>query len=374
MTTSTPTRRTALAGLAGLAAAAGTLTGGLASAAAAQPRDEVSAALDALVARGFPGALASLRDADGTVRNYVAGERVPVDGEVRIGSNTKTFTAVALLQLVGEGRLDLDAAVEEHLPNLLRGEGIDGRGISVRQVLQHTSGLPNYTAQWATDPAEFRYRYADPRDLLDTALAMPAEFAPGERWSYSNTNYTVAGLLLQAVTGRPWSEQVHRRVVEPLGLQHTYVPAVGELGYRGEHPEGYLVDADGNRTEFTEFDPSTAWAAGAVIASPSDLNRFTVALLRGGLLDAALLREMRTTVPADDVPGAGYGLGLMSFPLPGGGQGWGHGGDIFGCETRGWATDDGRAVTVAVTSLPVDQAGADAVMEAVATIFARTRP
>lgn len=335
--------------------------------------DEVSATLDALVDdSGFPGALASVRDADGSVRNYAAGDGVPLDGVVRIGSNTKTFTAVALLQLVGEGVLDLEAPVERHLPGLLRGEGIDGELTSVRHVLQHTSGLPDYMAT-AGDPSGYRYRYADPRDLLDAALAVPALFAPGERWSYSNTNYVVAGLLLQAVTGRPWSEQVHERVIARLGLQRTYVPATGELGLRGEHPRGFLRGADGVAQDHTEFDPSIAWAAGAVVAPLSEFNRFAAGLLRGDLLDPVLLAEMQTTVAAEGYPGSGYGLGLASFPQPDGATAWGHGGDIFGAETRGWATDDGRAACVAVTALPADAAGAGAVLSAATRAFAAAR-
>jgi D-alanyl-D-alanine carboxypeptidase len=336
--------------------------------------DEVSRTLDALVHdRGFPGALASIRDADGSVRNVSAGDGVPLDGQVRIGSNTKSFTAVALLQLVGEGTLDLDVPVGQYLPNLLHGKGIDGTRILVRHVLQQTSGLPDYMAAWAGDPASVRYRYADPRDLLDVALTMPALFEPGDRWSYSNTNYVVAGLLLQTITGRPWSEQVHRRVIAPLGLQRTYVPAVGELGLRGAHPQGFLRDGAGNLQDHTEFDPSIAWAAGAVVASLSDLNRFTTGLLRGELLSPALLAEMQNTVPADGFPGTGYGLGLARFPQADGSVAWGHGGDIFGAETRGWATADGRAATVAVTALPSDAAGLEAVMAAATTSFEAAR-
>lgn len=332
--------------------------------------DDLSRALEHLVQEaGFPGALASIRDADGTVRNRSVGTGVPTDAEVRIGSNTKSFTAVTLLQLVGEGSLDLDAPVEQYLPKLLRGDGIDGALTSVRNILQQTSGLPDYMAV-AGDPASYRYRNSDPRDLLDSALAMPALFAPGERWSYSNTNYLVAGLLVQAVTGRPWSQEVQRRVIARLGLQHTYVPAAGEIGLRGAHPKGFLGDGAGNFQDFTEFDPSIAWAAGSVVATLADLNRFATGLLRGDLLEPALLAEMQVTVPADGFPGDGYGLGLARFPQPDGTTAWGHGGDIFGAETRGWACEDGRAAVVAVTALPVDVAGRDAVMAAAETAFA----
>lgn len=165
--------------------------------AAARP-DTVQQGLNALVRTdGIPAALASVMDRDGRTHNYTAGvgdlttgAKVPVDGQVRIGSNTKTFTAVVVLQLVAEGKVDLDASVDTYLPGLVRGDGIDGRHITVRQLLQHTSGLPDYSAYIADDTLQ--HQYFDPRDLLDTALQHKADFAPGTNWEYSNTNYLLA--------------------------------------------------------------------------------------------------------------------------------------------------------------------------------------
>ncbi|MEE1781973.1 serine hydrolase, partial [Streptomyces sp. SP17BM10] len=260
------------------------------------------------------------------------------------------------LQLVAEGKIDLDTSVDTYLPGLLRGDGIDGRNITVRQLLQHTSGLPEYVDKDVilNNPK----RYYEPRELLDAALAQKAHFAPSTRWEYSNTNYLVAGLIIQKLTGRPLGEEVNRRIVDRIGLRHTYFPTPGDMTIHEAHPEGYNQDADGSFHDYTELDPSWGWAAGAVVSTNSDIVRFYTALLGGRLLPAAQLAEMRTTVPADEVgPGVRYGLGLMSTPLSCGGVFWGHGGTIPGYYTAGGTTDDGRAVNLAVTMIPGDAAG-----------------
>ncbi|CAM5581888.1 Serine hydrolase OS=Kitasatospora aureofaciens OX=1894 GN=HS99_0005985 PE=4 SV=1 [Kitasatospora aureofaciens] len=326
--------------------------------------DSVQASLNALVEDdGLPAALATVKGRDGHTRSYTAGvgdlatgAKVPVDGQIRIGSNTKTFTAVVVLQLVAEGKIGLDASVDTYLPGLLRGDGIDGRNITVRQLLQHTSGLPEYvdTSSILASPK----RYYEPRELLDAALSQKAHFAPTARWEYSNTNYLVAGLIIQKVTGRPLGEEVNQRIVDRIGLRHTYFPTPGDMSIHEAHPEGYNRDADGSLRDYTELDPSWGWAAGGVVSTNSDLIRFYTALLGGRLLPAAQLAEMRTTVPAELLgPGVRYGLGLVSRPLPCGGLYWGHGGAIPGYETAGGATDDGRATSIAVTMLPSGTAG-----------------
>ncbi|MFE6049398.1 serine hydrolase domain-containing protein [Kitasatospora sp. NPDC056446] len=345
-------------------AATGLALGGALPASAAQPRgsgEVVRQGLDRLVHDdGYPAALVADLGRDGRTRNYAAGvadlrtgAKVPVDGQVRAGSNTKAFTATVVLQLVGEGKVALDAPVEQYLPNLVRGEGIDGRHITVRQLLQHTSGLPDYVEFVGDLDGSGRHTYVQPRTLLDLGLAHKALFAPGAGWAYSNTNYLLAGLIIEKVTGRPLAEQITQRVIDRIGLRHTYFPGVGDQGIREAHPEGYSARPGGSLDNVTELDPSWAWAAGQVISTPSDLNRFFTALFGGRLLGPAQLAQMRTTVevPAGKMwPGARYGLGVTSTTLTCGGLMWGHGGDIPGYQTRTGATDDGRAVTVAVTA------------------------
>ncbi|RSS39565.1 class A beta-lactamase-related serine hydrolase [Streptomyces sp. WAC07061] len=352
-----------------VATAAAAITALLVPSATAAPRpDPVRHGLNALVRTDHvPGALATVTGRDGRTLTYTAGAE---DGQVRIGSNTKTFTSVVVLQLVGEGRIGLDTPVDTYLPGLVRGEGIDGRHITVRQLLQHTSGLPDYEAD-VTDAILGR-RYLEPRDVLDTALRYKAAFPPGTGWAYSNTNYVVAGLIVQKVTGRPLAEEIDRRVIRPLGLRHTYFPAPGDTTIRERHPEGHHQDSPGAPVrDVTDIDPSAAWAAGQMISTNSDLNRFFTALLTGGLLRPAQLAQMRTTVPLGD-SGAGYGLGLMSRPLSCGGLYWGHGGDITGYETRGGVTEDGRAANVTVTIDPTDGATAKHVEALVDTALCRS--
>lgn len=361
------------------AVAVGLLAAGVvAPPALSAPRpDTVQQRLDALVRDdGLPAALASVTDRAGRTRTYTAGvgdlstgAKVPGDGQVRIGSNTKTFTAVVVLQLVGEGRIALDATVDTYLPGLVRGEGIDGRLVTVRQLLQHTSGLPEYESY--VDDAVLHHRYLEPRDILDIALRQQADFTPGAKFGYSSTNYLLAGLIVQKVTGRPLAEEVDKRVIRRVGLRHTYFPAPGDMTIREPHPQGYQWDAAGAPPrDTTEIDPSPAWAAGQMISTDADLDRFFTALLGGRLLPAAQLAQMRATVPVGD-SGAGYGLGIISRPLSCGGVYWGHGGDIPGYESRGGATEDGRAANLTVTGIPSDHAVTQRLEAAVDTALCR---
>ncbi|MFB6893652.1 serine hydrolase domain-containing protein [Kitasatospora sp. NPDC056327] len=366
-------RRAAIAAAVAVAAAAAP------SAVAVPGPDAVQRQLEALVREdGAPGALAAVKGWDERTRTYTAGvgdvatgSAVPRDGRVRIGSNTKTFTATVVLQLVGEGRLELDRPVETYLPGVVRGEGIDGNAITVRRILQHTSGLPDYTAHLGDEVRPYR-----PRELLEIALRHPADFAPGDTWAYSNTNYVLAGLIVEELTHRTLAEEIDRRVVRHLGLRHTYFPAPGEAVIRGAHPHGYYREsAAGPLIDITDMDPSWAWAAGQLVSTPADLNRFFAALAGGDLLRPAELAEMQRTVDAGRpfAPGSGYGLGLVSTPLSCGGVYWGHGGSIPGYETRGGATADGLAAEVTITVQPGDTATARHLEAAVDTALCAAR-
>jgi len=263
-----------------------------------------------------------------------------------------------VLQLVAEGKVSLDDKVEKYLPGVVRGHGNDGRDITVRNLLQQTSGLPDYDTlvTGSSDTLQsIAHTYFEPHQMVDAALDHRRSFKPGTAWEYSNTNYILLGLLVQRVTERPIGEVVTQRVIKPLHLERTYWPAVGEQRLRGPHPRGYWADAPGAPWEdITRLDPSLGWAAGQLVSTPTDLGRFMSALVSGQLLPPAQLAEMQTTVAAPDFePDAGwrYGLGLATHELSCGGQGWGHGGDIQGFETRNLVTSDGRWAVVAVTGL-----------------------
>ena len=335
--------------------------GGAASAAPSKGEAEsLKSRAQGLVEAGYPAALAAVSDSKGESAGVAVGkgsletgQAPPMDGEVRIGSNTKTFVAVVVMQLVQEGKVGLDEPIETYLPGLIKGEGIDGSRITVRQLLQHTSGLPDFdeTLFGTTDVFQYRHHYVTPRDVLDSALSKPAQFEPGAQWKYTNTNYIVLGMLIERVSQRPVGEQIDERIVKKLGLSHTYFPAPGEEKIRGTHPQGYHLSAGGKLEDITEMDPFWAWAAGAMISTPSELNTFFQAVFDGRLLTQASIQEMKKGV---DIGSGGrvYGLGLIGTPLSCGGTAWGHGGDIAGYHTRGGVGPDGTAVTVAVTALP----------------------
>ena len=335
--------------------------GGTASAAPSKGEAEsLKSRAQGLLGDGYPAALAAVTDSKGESAgvavgkgNVETGQAPPMDGEVRIGSNTKTFVAVVVMQLVQEGKVGLDEPIETYLPGLIKGEGVDGSKITVRQLLQHTSGLPEYTdtTPGRSDIFQIKDHYIPPRDLLDTALGKPAAFEPGTQWAYTNTNYVVLGMLVERVSQRPVGEQIDERIVKKLGLSHTYFPAQGEEKIRGTHPQGYHLSAGGKLEDITEMDPAWAWAAGAMVSTPSELNTFFQAVFDGRLLSQSSIEEMKKGVDMGS-GGRVYGLGLVGTPLSCGGTSWGHGGTIPGYQTNDAVGPDGTAVTIAVTAMP----------------------
>ncbi|MER5304071.1 serine hydrolase domain-containing protein [Streptomyces lasiicapitis] len=330
---------------------------------------------------GVPGALAEVRDRRGStvltsgLANVKSQAPVHPDSRFRIGSLTKMFTATAVLQLVGEHRVGLDAPVERYLPGVVRGHGNDGRVITVRQLLQHTSGLPDFLDHLKPqdilkDPLVHR----DPRDLVNLALEHPRVFEPGTDWDYSNTGYLLAGMIIERVTGHSYAEEIRERIIEPLRLRETYVPRSSAIP--GPHPRGYARPGkDAPLLDVTRIDPSVGGTAGGVISSGTDINRFLGALLRGDLLRPAELRHMMKTRPTGNEDGRAYGLGLESRPLPGGGLYWGHTGDFLGFETMAGATADGRQATVMVNLGPGgSDAQSDDIKAAVETALSESRP
>jgi D-alanyl-D-alanine carboxypeptidase len=262
--------------------------------------------------------------------------------------------ATVVLQLVGEGRLRLDDPVERWLPGTVRGNGNDGRLVTIRHLLQHTSGIhddfPDYAS--AADYHAHRYDVYTPEELIARAMAHPPDFAPGTAWNYTTTGFILLDLVIERVTGKPWHREVHERIVAPLGLTRTFWPGQSPTlpkpharSYQ-PYPEG-LTDV----TEQVIADPE-----GALVSTTADLNRFFRALLGGRLLAPAQLREMTTTVPVNDrvaqlLPGARYGLGLFRRPLPCGGVYWSHPGGDGGFITDNGVTGDGaRSVVVSASS------------------------
>lgn len=308
----------------------------------------------------------TVRTARSGVGDLRTGRPVPHEGYIRIGSTTKTFVATVLLQLVGEGRVSLDDTVERWLPGVVRGHGNDGRRVTLRQLLQHTSGLPDYIADVVPDLSADGYRthrwttYPTARRVA-LAMTHPPSFEPGTSWKYSNTNYLLAGMVIKAVTGHAWEHEVHARILRPLRLEHTstpgdqpFLPRPHARNYQQFAPGGPMTDTT---IAYLPFDGD---ADGSMISTAADTNRFFSALLRGQLLAPAQLAEMRRTVAvpegAGDVPGSRAGLGLEWTPLSCGGGYWGHSGSGFGSLVWPATTGDGRTtITVSAHSRPGEQ-------------------
>lgn len=326
----------------------------------------VQAVLDRLTSEdGAPGALAEVRDphsstvlASGTA-DLDTGSPMTAGSNFRIGSMTKMYVATVVLQLVGEGSVALDAPVERYLPGVVRGHGNDGRRITVRDLLQHTSRLPDYLTYYTPqDALADRYAHHDRADLLAIALAhQPVKADTPGGFSYSNTNYLLLSMLIDKVAGHPYGTVIKQRILRPLGLHSTSVPGDAPA-IPGPHPHGYVRQAaDADPMDVTELNPTVADGSGNMVSSTSDMSRFIQALLGGRLLRPAQLAEMMSATPTGQSDGGAYGLGLEQWSLPCGGVFWGHQGDIMGFESMTGATTDGRQATVMVN---LDPGGTDA--------------
>ncbi|MFJ6610316.1 serine hydrolase domain-containing protein [Streptomyces sp. NPDC091289] len=302
---------------------------------------------------------AQVRSGAAGVADRSTGTPMRPDLKFRAGSLTKTFTATVVLQLVAEHRLRLDDTVDELLPDQVRADNaLSGAPITVRQLLNHTSGLNDYI-----DGLIPHFRGLDqywPRDqLIAIGLDEPRYFpTPGTRFRYSNTNYLLLDLIVERVTDRDLRTNLERRVFTPLGLRDTSYP-LAQRTIDGPHARGYtdvsflLPDApDATRFDITGFSPSEAGASGALVTTAADLAHFYRALLQGRLLPPALLRSMLTdTVPTTGSapPAVGYGLGVYVYATDCG-PAYGHGGTAPGYLTFALNSRDGREQLVAHTN------------------------
>ncbi|MFI5938617.1 serine hydrolase domain-containing protein [Actinoplanes sp. NPDC051494] len=298
---------------------------------------------DAVHALGVTGVQARVTSADGRstvvtsgVGDRVTGRPVPADGRFRIASTRKAFVATVVLQLVAEHRLSLEDTVGELLP---------ARRVTVRQLLQNTSGLvddlPGYTTP--DEYYEQRYDVHTRAELVARALNQPA----GTGWAYSNTGFVVAGMVVERVTGRSLRAEITDRIVRPLGLRDTGWPGTSPSLPR-PHARAYQMFGSGELVEVTE---QVSWDPDSMVSSTRDLDHFFRTLLGGGLLPPAQLAVMKDTVRVSaDVeliwPGGRYGLGLVRRPLPCGGVYWGHDGGDAGYITVTGVTGDGRRSAV----------------------------
>ncbi|MEZ5120720.1 MAG: serine hydrolase domain-containing protein [Solirubrobacterales bacterium] len=309
-------------------------------------------ALHRVVAAGAPGAMA-LVDGRATATGLAdlrTRRRLRAGDRVRIGSLTKSFTAVVALQLVGEGRLELDDTVGERLPGILP---IADR-VTLRELLNHTSGIPDDVM-----PPILGVLHGNPArvwthaDVLGIVRDEPLRFPPGTGWAYSSMNYVLVGLMIEQATGRSLEHELEQRIVHPLGLRHTSFPVRDtRLGRGAAH--GYSLDVGrdgpvaGALRDVTRYSPSFAWAAGNGVSTLRDVARFYRALLRRKLLTPRLLHEALTTVPTSN-PRRRNGLGLAVEKTPTG-TFVGHDGDILGFSIEALSTPDGRHQAIVATN------------------------
>ncbi|MEV0974052.1 serine hydrolase domain-containing protein [Microtetraspora glauca] len=289
---------------------------------------------------------------------------VPRNGYFRIASVTKTFVATVILQLAGDGRLSLDDTVERWLPGVVSGNGNDGRAITIRQLLQHTSGIHDDYGDYTSAKNFYQHRYDTytPKQTVARAMRHRPDFQPGKDWSYSNTGYVLLGMIIQRVTGHPWHEEVQNRIVRPLGLNHTFWPGTSPK-LPQPHAETYQRFQPGERlVDVTEQVGLGNNGEAGLVSTTADLNRFFRALLGGRLLPPTQMAQMKQTIPVGKefeplMPGARDGLGVFSRPLSCGGSYWGHeGGDSGWISAVGVTADGRRSVTVSLSGVLAESA------------------
>lgn len=309
--------------------------------------------LDLLVEEdGVPGALAHEGRRTVTAGTAELGSGKPMvgpEGRFRMGSNTKAFTAAAVMRLVVDGRLRVDDRAGRYVPQLADSP------ITLRHLLKQRSGLPDYAGlvDWEKPMSDEGY--------LGLVLQEDPAFEPGTQWGYSNTNYLVLGMVISRVSGTDYRTYIERTILKPLRLTSTYWPGRGELTLRGPHARNYGVNPlhpEQGRTDVTELPAFEFFgASGGLVTTPGDLNAFWDGLFGGKLLPRWAVRQMThdtTDVSGRDVypKGSQYGYGVASIPLSCGGAYWGHGGDLPGVSVGGGRATDGRGtVTVYTTTV-----------------------
>ena len=325
------------------------------SAAPGSPSVDLSAELRAragqLLDQGAIGAVVRVDDGNRVVQFAVGladlkprRDLEPGD-EFRVGSTTKTFMAALVLQLVAEGRLALDDTVDRWLPGQLP----NSSAVTVRMLLDHSSGLPDYTHDPVlNDLRQGRApRLRTPEQLLAMGARQKPLFAPGTAWAYSDTNYIALGLILQKVTHRSVWQLVQERISEPLGLRHTYLGS--GAGFRGTpYAHGYSAPTyyavgpvvDG-LVDTTGLDLNWTWTAGGMISTAPELATVYAAVLSARLVPPPQLQQMKATIPTT-MPGVRDGLGIQQRVGPCGNRVWYHTGGVPGYTTVAVAEDGGE--------------------------------
>ncbi|MFC3984377.1 MULTISPECIES: serine hydrolase domain-containing protein [Streptosporangium] len=304
------------------------------------------------------------------------GGRIPTNARFRIGSQTKEMVATVVLQLVEEGRLGVDDKLGDLLPVVAK-ENLVARAdeITVRQMLRHTSGIPDWYAKEPNpdgsegdvsfDVFDFTTPY-QPLDLVKWSRGRPRTGEPGEKYSYSNTNYTLLGMIIERLTGHDLATELHRHLFGPLGMTRTYLPVRPPEGIKGPHGHGYYPDADGELRDVDRFNAGFGGAAGGVVSTAHDVSAFKRAFSQGKLLPPALQRVLTDRLPNDPPPGGG-GPAFCDGEL----DGFFMGGSTAGYLAMTFSTKDGsRQLSMSTTLSVKDISGpAEGMFKAVETVF-----
>jgi D-alanyl-D-alanine carboxypeptidase len=293
--------RATAAGLAGLACALVTLST-LPAAAASRPRlGDVQKALDALAkSPEVVGAIGEVyvdgrrvdRGSAGTRLLNGKGGKIPTGSRFRVGSQTKQMTGVVVLQLVKEGKLALDDKLSDLLPEVAEKDLVERAGeITLQQLVQHTSGIPNFFDEKLVGTFDFT-TYYPPMELVKKTRTLPRAQEPGEKFSYSNTNYMLLGLIIEKYTQHSLAAEFERRVFDPVGMDDSYLPATFPGGIKGPHGHGYFPDSTGKPRDVDRLNMSYGYAAGGVISTAHDISAFQRAFAQNRLLPEELKKVL----------------------------------------------------------------------------------
>ncbi|WP_225802815.1 serine hydrolase [Streptomyces sp. NK15101] len=305
---------------------------------------------DVMKETGVPGVTVGLSaPGKGTyIRSFGVADKAtgqPMDPGLymRIGSETKTFTVTALLELVDRGKVSVDDPISKYVDGVPNGDEI-----TLRNLASMRSGLFNYSADEGFYKALTSNpdRPFTPQELLAYSFKHPVQFQPGAEFDYCNTNLILLGLVVEKVSGTPLDEFVRKNVLAPAGLRHTVFPT--DAAFPNPHAHGYTVQtASGKLEDSTDWNPSWGWAAGAMISNLQDLRTWARVVATGTLLTPKTQAERLKTYPTG-LAGAGYGLGIFDV------QGWiGHNGSLPGYESLTIYLPEARATLVVLLNTDV---------------------
>jgi D-alanyl-D-alanine carboxypeptidase len=217
-----------------------------------------------------------------------------------LGSISKQFTAAAILLLQEEGKVSLDDHMSKYVPGLTR-----GNEVTVRQVLSHTSGYQDFWPQDYLMPPMLKAVTA--QEIVDRWGKQALDFEPGARWQYSNTNYTIAGMIVEKASGMPYFDFIRKRILGPLGM----TTALNfDVNPRVTDATGYIRYALGPLRPAPDAGAGWMWGAGELAMTASDLAKWDIAMINRSLLKPASYHALETDVRLNNGVATGYGLGV----------------------------------------------------------------